>query len=329
MSALGLDLFRLLVLVTVVDRNGYSAAAKHLNVSQATVSFHVQALERLFGSKLLVYERRAIHLTPPGEEVYRAARMMLQEADRLAQAVRDIRHGHRGRVVVGASMAFEQAYFLERVVAPFYRGHEGTRLSLRFGHSVAHVDAVQRHELDLAYVIGWQVPSGVHYEPLHEAFFTFLVSPEHPLARRDERTVEEIAEAGFIAAPLDSREWSHYARVLRDCGLDSVDPVLEVDGMQAAGARGAGRSGGLRRLLPALRRRGRLPCARAGAGRPAARQRRGRPREPGRRDVVSQRAGVRGLAAPRRERFGGDHRRARRAAEALRAVPRRSPTAAH
>jgi Bacterial regulatory helix-turn-helix protein, lysR family len=45
----GLDLFRLLVFVTVVDRSGYSAAAEHLNVSQATVSFHVQALERWFG----------------------------------------------------------------------------------------------------------------------------------------------------------------------------------------------------------------------------------------------------------------------------------------
>src|SRR5918997_5133390 len=107
MSALGLDLFRLLVLVTVVDRNGYSAAAEHLNVSQATVSFHVQALERVFGVKLLVYERRAIHLTPAGDEVYRAARVMLQESERLAQSIRDIRHGHRGRVTVGASMAFE------------------------------------------------------------------------------------------------------------------------------------------------------------------------------------------------------------------------------
>jgi DNA-binding transcriptional LysR family regulator len=232
-TAGGLDLFRLLVLVTVVERNGYSAAAEHLNVSQATVSFHVQALERFFGAKLLVYEKRAIHLTPAGQEVYRAAGPLLQESERLAQSVRDVRHGRRGRVSIGASMAFEQPFFFRRVIAPFARAHEGTHLSLRFGHSVAEAEAVERHELDLAYVIGWQLPSGVRYEPLHSARFTFLVAPSHGLAGRDSVTVDDVAEAGIIAAPLDSLEWSHYGRVLRACGLESVEPVLEVDGIQA------------------------------------------------------------------------------------------------
>jgi DNA-binding transcriptional LysR family regulator len=229
----GLALFRFLVLVTVVDRNGYSAAAEHLNVSQATVSFHVQALEQHFGAKLLVYERRAIHLTPAGEEVYRAARTMLQESERLAQSVRDIRQGRRGRVSVGASMAFEQPFFFEQVVAPFCRAHEGTHVSLRFGHSVAEAEAVQRHELDIAYVIGWQLPSGVEYEPLHEANFAFLVSPEHPLARRERVSIDDVAAAGLISAPLDSLEWSYYGRVLRESGLDRVEPALEIDGIQA------------------------------------------------------------------------------------------------
>lgn len=234
MTAGGLDLFRLLVLVTVVERDGYSAAAEHLNVSQATVSFHVQALERFFGAKLLVYEKRAIHLTPAGEEVYRAAGPMLHESERLAQSVRDIRHGRRGRVSIGASMAFEQPYFIERVIAPFIRQHQGTHLSVRFGHSVAEAEAVHSHELDLAYVIGWQLPSGVRYEPLHRAVFTFLVSPRHRLAEPEVVSVDDIADAGIIAAPLDSVEWSYYGRVLRDCGLDAaVEPVLEVDGVQA------------------------------------------------------------------------------------------------
>jgi len=232
-TAGGLDLFRLLVLVTVVDRNGYSAAADHLNVSQATVSFHVQALERFFGAKLLLYERRSIHLTAAGEEVYRAAGAMLQEGERLAQSVRDIRQGRRGRIAVGASMAFEQAFFFEQVVAPFCHAHPGTHLSLRFGHSVAQAEAVHAHELDLAYVIGWQLPSGVRYQPLHQAAFTFLVAPDHPLAAADTVGVQDIAEAGLIAAPLDSLEWSYYGRVLRDCGLGDVEPALEIDGVQA------------------------------------------------------------------------------------------------
>jgi DNA-binding transcriptional LysR family regulator len=79
------DLSRLRVFVSVVDCNGYSAAAAHLNLSQATVSFHVGELERLLGTKLLIYEHHKLRLTTAGEEVYRAAVRMLHDADRLVQ----------------------------------------------------------------------------------------------------------------------------------------------------------------------------------------------------------------------------------------------------
>jgi DNA-binding transcriptional LysR family regulator len=184
----GLDLFRLLVFVTVVDRGGYSAAAEHLHLSQATVSFHVRELSRHFGVPLVLYEHRSIHLTAAGEEVYRTAVRILRDAERLERAVLDISHGYRGRLSVGVSMA---------------------------------------------YVLSWQRPADVHYEPLHTATFTFLVCAEHRLARQELVTVREIAQAGLITAPLDDLEWSYYGGILRRCGLEGVAPALEIDGVQA------------------------------------------------------------------------------------------------
>ena len=228
-----MDLFRLLVFVTVAEQNGYSAAAKHLHLSQATVSFHVHELERQFKVRLVVYDRRAVRLTQAGEEVYRAARSMLQESDRLAGSIREIQLGRRGRVSVGASMAFEQAYFFERVVAPFSQEHPETALTLRFGHSVLLAEAVLERELDLAYVIDWRLPSGLRYEALHDARFTFLVAPEHPLAQRDQVSVEDVADAGLITAPMNSVEWVYYEGVLKDSGVFGPRPALEIDGIQA------------------------------------------------------------------------------------------------
>ncbi|MDQ3475065.1 MAG: LysR family transcriptional regulator substrate-binding protein, partial [Actinomycetota bacterium] len=46
-------------------------------------------------------------------------------------------------------------------------------------------------------------------------------------------TVEQIAEAGLITAPLDSVEAVYYSQILGQCGLDSDNSVAEVDGMQA------------------------------------------------------------------------------------------------
>jgi DNA-binding transcriptional LysR family regulator len=228
-----LDLFRLLVFVTVVDRNGYTAAARELHLAQSTVSHHMSELERACNAQLLRYEDRTVHITTAGQEVYETALVMLAEQDRLAKSLGDLKEGRQGRVRLGASMAFEQKHFLTEVIAPFCRAHQGTMLSLRFGHSRREAQAVLDRELDLAYVIRWHLPGGAQFEFLHEAELTFLVSPDHPLAGEEPVTISDIGKAGLITAPLTGAESFYYRDVLRERGLSGDHAVLEVDGQQA------------------------------------------------------------------------------------------------
>lgn len=230
---MALDLFRLFVFVTVVDRNGYSAAAQPLNLAQPTVSYHVGELERSLNTRLLHYEQRAVHLTPAGREVYRVAKVMLREQERLGQSLDDIAKGRRGRVRLGISMAFEQGYFMQRVIAPFCRANEGTRLSLRFGHSRREAQAVLDRDVDLAYVIRWHLPNDAQFELLHTAELLFVAAADHPLSALDRVGVEQIAEAGLITAPQSGVESSYYHQLLREFGLEGDHSVLEIEGLQS------------------------------------------------------------------------------------------------
>ena len=230
---MNLDLFRLLVFVTVVDRNGYSAAARRLNLTQPTVSHHVSELERACGSDLLRYRDRAVHLTAAGQEVYRVALGMLAAQDSLRASLADVREGRMGRVRLGASLAFEQQSFLTQVIAPFCRSHEGMLLSLRFGHSRREAMAVLDRELDLAYVIRWHLPDGASLEVLHEVELAFLAANDHPLASRESVTIDDIAAAGLVTAQLTGAETGFYREVLRQVGLTGDRSVLEIDGQQA------------------------------------------------------------------------------------------------
>lgn len=227
---MGLDLFKVRVFVTVVEHNGYSAAAEHLGLSQGTVSFHVHSLERHLGVPLVHYERRAVRLTAAGEQVHRWGQRVLREEQHLTRIVRG---GHGGRATLGASIAFEQSFFIDKIVAPYRRAHPDVLLSVRFGHSVALAEAVGDYRLDLGYVIGWQVPAGLRYEPLHRSRLTLLVAPDHPLADEETVTTAQVADAGLIAAPLDDVEWVHYEKVLRELDLGPTDVTLEIDGIQA------------------------------------------------------------------------------------------------
>jgi DNA-binding transcriptional LysR family regulator len=229
----GLTLTRLQAFVAVADHGGFSAAAAYLALGQSTVSFHVKALERLLHARLVVYRERQVHLTPAGDELYRVASNILQDTERLAATVRNIDQGQVGQLRVGASMAFELAAFFERVVVPFRRAHPLLHLGLEFGHSVRLAEAVHERRMDLAYVQNWRLPTAARYEPLHHADFTLMVAPQHPLARKDLVSEDQVYEAGLIAAPMYSQEWPHYEQLLREAGLHRYRVALEIDGVHA------------------------------------------------------------------------------------------------
>jgi DNA-binding transcriptional LysR family regulator len=229
----GLSLQRLQVFVAVADHGGFSAAADYLDLGQPTVSFHIKALERLLGARLLVYRDRRVHLTPEGQALYGFAAETLRETERVAATIRNIRDGQIGQLRIGASMAFELPGFFQLVVAPFQQSHPRLKLTLQFGHSVRLAEAVHDKQLDLAYVVNWRLPAGAHYTRLHPADFVLMVAPTHPLARKPRVSCDDVYAAGLITAPMFSQEWPHYEQLLRACGLTRYRVGLEIDGVQA------------------------------------------------------------------------------------------------
>ena len=76
--------------VRVAESDGFTAAARRLNVSTATVSENVQALENTLGVRLLNRTTRRVGLTEIGREYYeRCVQILhdLKEADEAAGAL--------------------------------------------------------------------------------------------------------------------------------------------------------------------------------------------------------------------------------------------------
>jgi len=225
-----LSLARLRILAAIVEQGGYSAAANWLALSQSTVSFHVRELERTLGTPLLMYRARRVHLTAAGEAVYSLARRALRDAEEVADHIADLRAGRAGRVRLGAGIAFEQAFFFEKVVAPFQRAHPTVELSLHFARRTRIIEAVQAREVDLAYMVPWQLPADLRYEPLHGSEVVFFVAEDHPLAGNPCPSIADVARAGLITPTPDSTERQYYSALLAQAGLRDYRVALEVDG---------------------------------------------------------------------------------------------------
>jgi DNA-binding transcriptional LysR family regulator len=71
--------------VQVIESGGFSAAGRHLNLSNARVGHQIQALENALGVRLLNRSTRRISLTEAGRGYYERCVQLLQDLGRLTK----------------------------------------------------------------------------------------------------------------------------------------------------------------------------------------------------------------------------------------------------
>lgn len=93
------------VFVQVLDRGGFSAAARVMGLTPSAVSKLVGRLEARLGTQLVRRSTRRLQLTSEGERFYERAVRVLADIDEAERCV-SAEAAPRGRVVVNTSMAF-------------------------------------------------------------------------------------------------------------------------------------------------------------------------------------------------------------------------------
>lgn len=98
------------VFARVVEENGFTAAARSLNLSKAAVSKQVARLEDRLGVRLLNRSTRRLGLTEAGRDYYERARRILAEVEDAEQAASSRLVHPRGLLRVNAPVSFGQTY---------------------------------------------------------------------------------------------------------------------------------------------------------------------------------------------------------------------------
>ena len=94
------------VLLTVIRKNGFAAAADELGLSPAYVSKRIQILESTLGARLLHRTSRRVSLTEDGERVQRWALRILDDFQQLHDELADAHDSPRGRLHICSSFGF-------------------------------------------------------------------------------------------------------------------------------------------------------------------------------------------------------------------------------
>src|SRR6056297_1031145 len=96
----------MLVFARVVEEGSFTAAARRLGLSKASVSREVSALETRLGAQLLRRTTRRMSLTEAGDLFYARCQRVVEEAEDAQRSVHELQAEPHGSLGLGVPMSF-------------------------------------------------------------------------------------------------------------------------------------------------------------------------------------------------------------------------------
>lgn len=185
----------------VAETQSVTNAAKLCHVSQGAVSLALGQLEHALGVTLAMRQRgRGVALTPEGQEVATRARFIIEQVERLRDAVSEAHTGLSGRLTLGVFTTVA-VHVVPYLIDWFCTRHPEVQLAFVEGSGPEIQEALFAGRTQLS--VGYEAQFGQNCvtEVLHEFHRKVLLSPSHPLARLEKISFAELSE--YPAAFLD------------------------------------------------------------------------------------------------------------------------------
>jgi DNA-binding transcriptional LysR family regulator len=197
-----MDLSQLRVFLTVAREQSFSRAAGKLFRTQPAVSIAIRKLEESVGQPLLVRGARQVKLTDAGELLRDYAERLLNLRDEIQKGMEDLKTLGRGELTLGVNESSIHA--LLPALATYRKLYPGVKLVMHRTLSRDIPQEVLNYRLDLGAVSYVPQDSKLSAVEIIRDEMTFVVPPEHRLARRRAVDITELGEETFIAHNVDS-----------------------------------------------------------------------------------------------------------------------------
>lgn len=176
-----MELRQLKYFVKSAEYLNFSEAAKHLYITQSTLSQQIKQLEFELGFSLFYRNSRCIELTEAGEEFLPFAKRTIQDAEDGVQRLYDLRHVKAGTLRVGVTYSLNTV--LTEGVLEFMKRFPDIKLEICYKTVNELLELLRNNKLDfiLSYKPLVNVPE-VESTPLFENALAVVVNKEHTLA---------------------------------------------------------------------------------------------------------------------------------------------------
>jgi len=210
--------FRLKVFHTVAKRLNFTKAADELCITQPAVSRHIQEIENYFKIKLFDRNGTKISLTPAGEVLLQYTNQLFALYSNMEFELNSLNQSHTGKLRIGASTTIAQ-YVLPPLLADFHKKFRDIKVSLTINNTEQIEQALQNKDIDFGIIEGQSKNTLFKYTEFLNDEIVLIASIQHPLAKREMITLDELPEIPLLLREPGSGTLEVIAHALKPFGI--------------------------------------------------------------------------------------------------------------
>lgn len=199
--------------------NSISEAAEMLHISQPSISVAIKDLEAEFGVSLFKRINKQLILTPEGDFFLSQASEILSKIDSLTMQMINM-GSHVNRLCI-AILPLSGSYQFPALLREFSNRYPKIQIEVRETSSKQAIKLLKNNICNLVMMVGKHPVDDDTYNSyvIRSSEMVYCVSANHPLAKRDILSIEELANEPMILLPDSFFATSELKRMFYEKGI--------------------------------------------------------------------------------------------------------------
>ena len=229
-----IELSRLEIFVYSAESLSFSEAAKHLRLSQPTISHHIQGLEQELGVQLFERSGSGLRLTEAGQLLLPWARKLLRETFEMQDMMASMEEKVAGHLRIACSTTSGK-YLLPQLAARFHEQYPGVKITILSCTQENVMPEMLEEEANLGVLSREVRAEGFECQEFFEDHIILIAPARPPWDSRPVIEPGDLVDVPFIIRePFSGTRQVMAAELAKhDISLDDLDVFLEVGNAEA------------------------------------------------------------------------------------------------
>src|SRR5271170_3998917 len=218
------------IFADLVETKSFSKSAKLNSITQSAVSQQARAMERHFKALLIDRSQKQFQLTREGQRVYEAAKEMLHTYYMLLSELQEMKKVISGTIRISTIYSIG-LHELPPYIKKFLQDYPSVNVRVEYRRSNLVYEDILHNSVDFGLVAFPIKQRQIEVLTFRSDHLVVIAHPNHPLAKRTEIEVKDLAAVKFIGFDPDIPTRKAVDQIFRENKLE-CEPVMEFDNIE-------------------------------------------------------------------------------------------------